>query len=76
MVKWLPWVKENLSGEGLKEAPLLAELETVQAYEPIRGGHQLGHHGNLDRYMKGKGNGMTGFASNGGVVIERLQRPL
>ena len=76
MLKWLPCVNENLSGEGLKEAPLLAELETVQAYEPIRGGHQLGHHGNLDRNRKGKGNGMTGFESNGGVVIDRLQIPL
>ena len=76
MLKWLPWLKENLSGEGLKEAPLLAELETVQAYEPIRGGHQLGHHGNLDRNRKGNEDGMTGFESNGEVVIDRLQRPV
>ena len=72
--KKLPWLMENLSGEGLKEAPLLAELQTVQAYEPIRGGDQLGHQGNLDRNMNGNGDGITGFEINGGVVVHRLQK--
>ena len=69
--KKLPWLRKNLSGEGLKEAPLLAELQAVQAYEPVRGGNQLGHQGNLDRNRISNGGAMTGFESNERVVVYR-----
>ena len=58
---------ENLSGKGLEEDPLLAELQTVQAYEPIRGGDQLGHQGNLDGNRNGNGDGIAGFEGNNSV---------
>ena len=35
----------HLGGEGLDEGPLPAQLETVEADEPVRGGHHLGHGG-------------------------------